>query len=168
MTKARELSVDADGSIILPRASSNPVSGAQGSMYYNTTDKHLYIHDGSSWIDVSADYKLLTQRDFSFIQSVAEWGVGTEEIFRYELPASTQLVIQQIGFYKKGGGTTDTDVKLVVKDDTPSTLTTTNLNSTATTTVNSGTAATITIEIQNTKVTAENACILILGRIIPV
>ena len=38
----------------LPQYASAPSSPVQGDMYYNTTDDTVYVHDGSSWVDLAA------------------------------------------------------------------------------------------------------------------
>ena len=54
-SSSNNLVLGSNGAVIIGSSSSEPTGGTEGQLYYNTTTKKLYIHNGASFIDVSSD-----------------------------------------------------------------------------------------------------------------
>lgn len=50
---------------VFEKLSSAPANPVQGQYYFNTTDKLLYIYDGSKWVGAAADIKTMSTQSTS-------------------------------------------------------------------------------------------------------
>ena len=51
-TGIKNITIPNEGTFIFPKYASDPASGTQGQVYFNTATNKLKVYDGSSWINL--------------------------------------------------------------------------------------------------------------------